>query len=619
VSAEPTLVGPALPSDDEPAREGAASGRRDLAELLGALRRSPRRRPIAWLAFGVTVILIGNMVGQVRLNRWNGAFFDAVDHKDLSELGHQLVVFLVIIGALLALVVSQTWVQELLKIRLREWLTHWLLDDWLEPGRAYRLGIASSVGVNPDQRMQEDARKLSELSGSLGVGILQATLLLVSFIGVLWNLSSDVRFPIAGRMLEIPGYMVWCAIGYAAAGSWLTWRVGRPLVGLNAARYAREAALRFALVRVSESAESVALYGGEADERRVIDDTVDNVILAMRRLSLALAQLTWITSGYGWLAIVVPIVVALPGYFAGSLTLGGLMMVVGAFNQVQQALRWFVDNTPAIADWKATLHRVGAFHAALDGLDAVDAESEHIELRDHPDGRLAFDRVSVLLAEGSVIIQEATADIGPGERVLILGESGAGKSILFRAIAGLWPWGSGTILLPLREQMTFLPQRPYMPLGTLRGAVCYPHAPDAFEAQRIAEALERVGLEEFVPMLDREERWDRLLSLGQQQRIAFARLLLSRPSWVFLDEATSALDQPNQTRAMSIFDEELAGATVVSIGHRPGLTAFHQRALHLVPSPSGARLRRRPIEHPPGPTRRLRKWWEDSGRKPPAA
>jgi putative ATP-binding cassette transporter len=583
--------------DDAQARSSVG----EAAALLRDLRLARGRRTVLLLIVVVLAVIIANMVGQVRLNLWHGDFFDAIEQKDLAGVGRQLVVFLVIIAALLALVVAQTWLHEMLKLRLREMTTHRLLDDWLVPGRAYRLGIASEVGVHPDQRMQEDVRQLSELSADLGIGLLHHVLLLASFVGVLWVLSEGIALPLGDEPVTIPGYMVWCALIYAAGGSWLTWRVGRPLVPLNVARYAREAELRFALVRVSESAESVALYGGEADERRIIDRTVGNVIEAMRRVTFAIARLTWITSGYGWIAIVVPTVVALPGYFYGTLSLGGLMMVIGAFNQVQQALRWFVDHYARIADWRATLHRVSVFHEALRTLDDVVDDEARIALADHPEGHLAFQDVSVLLADGKVIINEASAEIRPGERVLMVGESGSGKSTLFRAIAGLWPWGTGTILLPPRDSMMFMPQHPYLPLGTLRTTVAYPAAAESFPPADVETALERVGLAEFVPMLDREARWDQLMSIGQQQRLAFARLLLHKPRWVFLDEATAALDEENQARAMSIFDRELGDAALISIGHRPGLERFHMRTLELVTSTEGARLHlKRAAPRPPG-------------------
>ena len=450
--------------------------------------------------------------------------------------------------------------------------------------------IAGQIGVNPDQRIEEDTRKLTDLSASLGIGLLQAVLLLISFISILWALSERLVFNLFGSSFTIPGYMVWCAIIYAAVGSLLTWRVGTPLIGLNAELYAREADLRFALVRVNESAESIALCGGEHDERRQLDSTLARVISTMGELTGALSRLTWITSGYGWIAIVVPIVVASPGYFSGGLTIGGLMMVVGAFNQVQTSLRWFVDQFPAIADWRATLHRVSAFKAAVDTVDAIDAAADTIQVTRHPEGKLAFDGVSVLLSDGRVVISDATVEIEAGERALIIGEFGAGKSTLFRALAGLWPWGSGTIRLPDPDTMMFMPQRPYLPLGAMRAAITYPDPPDAFETAEVAAVVKRVGLAEFLPTLDFETRLDKNLSLGQQQLLAFARLLLHRPAWVFLDEATSALDEVSQRRVMSIFDHELAAATVVSIGHRPGLEHFHSRVLTLVRTPKGAML-----------------------------
>lgn len=558
--------------------------------LLRAMWQSTSRRRISLLAAGVAAIIAANMAGQIRLNKWHGAFFDALEQSKITEFYYQLIIFLGIVSVLLLLVVAQTWLHELLKVRLREWLTNHLMDEWLAPARPYRLAMAGPIGVNPDQRMEEDTRKLTELSANLGIGLFQSSLLLISFIGILWTLSNNVVFTMGTERITIPGYMVWCAILYTVIGSLLTWRVGLPLIGLNAERYAREAELRFALVRVSESAEGIALHNGERDERRQLDSTLDGVILAMRRLAVALTRLTWITSGYGWVAIVVPVVVASPGYFSGGLSLGGLMMVVGAFNQVQQSLRWFVDNFPVIADWRATLHRVSAFKAAVDTLYDIDSGIDHISLVEGEPGQLAFDNVSVLLSDGRVVIAEATVEIGAGERVLIVGESGAGKSTLFRAVAGLWPWGSGTIRLPAERSLMFMPQRPYLPLGNLRTAVTYPDAPSNFDDEKVKSALRRVGLTELLPFLDYTDRLDKSLSLGQQQLVGFARLLLHRPRWVFLDEATSALDEDNQNRAMSIFEHELTETTVLSIGHRPGLEQLHTRTLHLVRTPDGALL-----------------------------
>lgn len=577
---------------------------KEFYHLVRDMLKGGKGWPIIRLSLAIVAILIGNTIGQVRLNEWNGAFFDAVERRNSTAFLWQLVVFLGIIAFLLFIVVAQTWLQERLKIRLRERLTHLLLDAWLKPNRAYQLSLVGRSGAQPDQRMQEDCRLFAEFTTELGVGMLQAFTLLVSFIGVLWTLSSYASFEFRGEEIIIPGYMVWIAIGYAAMGSGLTWLVGRPLIRLNTIRYAREADLRFALVRVNESAESVSLYSGERDERRSLNLVVDSVLQATRRLSGALARLTWITSGYGWLGIVVPILAAAPGYFAGRLTFGEMMMVVGAFNHVQGALRYFVDNFPKIADWRSALLRVTTFRQAATGLDRTIEENRRIELSLHPEGWLSFNNLSIALSDGSIIIDDATAEVRTGERVLIIGVSGSGKSTLFRAIAGLWPWGAGHIQTPLPEEMMFLPQRPYLPLGTLRAALSYPAAPDAFDDDFVRTALKRCGLSDFLDVLDENRRWDQSLSLGQQQRVAFARLILHKPRWVFMDEATSALDDENQESMLSLFDNELAGASVLSIGHRPGLEEFHTRTLHIRKTEEGAILQAKPRPYP----RKLASW-----------
>jgi putative ATP-binding cassette transporter len=363
----------------------------EMGALFSQLVRGKAGRRIRWLVFLLFIILICNMAGQVRLNIWNGSFFDALESKDTYAFVSQFWIFLQIVLVLLALVVAQTWLQELLKIRIRERISGILLDKWLEPGRAYRLGFVGGTGAVPDQRIQEDCRLFSEFTTELGIGMLQSALLLITFVGVLWSLSSSVSLSIGGEEWRIPGYMVWVAIAYAGLGSGLTLWVGRPLIRLNTERYAREADLRFALVRVSENTEGVALYQGESDERRNLDAGLANVLRAMRKLSGGLARLTWITSGYGWIAIVVPIIAGAPGYFNGRLSFGELMMVVGAFAQVQSALRYFVDNFPRLADWRSSVVRVNMFRHAMRELDLA-AEAEHcIALEPHPAGELAFE------------------------------------------------------------------------------------------------------------------------------------------------------------------------------------------------------------------------------------
>ena len=578
---------------------------RDL-KLFARVRAEGGRRVVAIFAVS-TVVTIANMFGQVELNEWNGQFFDAVGRKDLSGFVHHLWTFLVIIAVLLALTVAQTFLQERLKFRLREWITRHLLVEWLKPLRVYQLGFAGQYGHNPDQRIQEDTRLLGDYSADLGCGMVYSLLQIAAFVGVLWALSAQVTFQVAGHDIAIPGYMVWCALGYALIGSSLTWLVGRPLIALNGERYAREAEFRFALVRVNEFGESIALHGGEKDEQRHLEAALAAVVDTMRRISSSLAHLTWITSGTGWLSLVVPILVAAPAYFGGSLTLGGLIMVAGAFSQVQGAMRWFVDNFSRLADWRAAVHRVARFREALDNLPAVEEGAEEIKRALHPDGHLAFESVRVLLPDGHIVIDDATVSIAPGERVLIVGDTGRGKSTLFRAVAGLWPWGSGTILTPPPGAMAFLPQRPYLPLGTLRNALSYPSATDAFPDPDIRKALERCDLGNLIPKLDRTERWDRELSLGEQERLAFARLLLHKPGWVFLDEATAALDEDSQRRVMRLFDDELKQTTLLSIGHRPDLAVYHTRTLQLVHGLDGDRLKLKPPPAPPPPRRWLQR------------
>ena len=559
-----------------------------LSSLLSTLYASPYRRRIVLLAVGIVLVICANSAGQIRLNAWQGAFFDAIEQRDLASFGAQLLVFGLIVGALLVLVVAQTWLKEMLQVRLREWLTHDLLDRWLAPKRAYLLAHAGEIGANPDQRVHEDTRHLMNLSANLAVGLLQGTLLLLSFIGVLWVLSAQVVFVVGEDRFTIPGYMVWCALAYAIGGSWLAWRVGRPLIPLNAARYAREAELRFALVRVSECAEGITLHGGEADERRILDGTVGDVVTAMRSLAGRLARLTWVTSGHGWLGLVAPILVAAPGYFGGGLSFGGLMMVIGAFNQVQQSLRWFVENFDQIADWRATLLRVMALREALSADDTPGGDRGGIGLVEHAAGHLGFENLSVRLGSARATLEPARVEVAPGERVLIVAERGSDKSTLFRAMAGLWPWGSGTIHLPPGRSMMFMPQRPYLPLGSLHAAVSYPAEPERFESAEVGAALQRVGLDYLVASLDREERWDKDLSLDEQQRLAFARLLLHQPRWVLLDDAMGALEDDHRRLMLSIFEHELADAAVISIGRSRPYNGFYTRILHFGRMPDGA-------------------------------
>ena len=367
--------------------------------------------------------------------------------------------------------------------------------------------------------------------------------------------------------------------------------MGRPLIAINAERYAREADLRFGLVRISESAEGISLYGGEKDERRALNAPVTRVIDITRLLANGLARLTWITSGYGWLALIVPILVAAPGYFQGTLSFGGLMMVVGAFNHVQNALRWFVDNFPRIADWRATLLRVTAYRDSLQRLETMGEDAPRIQRSQHEDGALEMENVQVLLTNGRATLDEDVIRVEPGEHLAIVGDPGAGKSSLFRALAGLWPWGTGKLKMPSGSGMMFLPQRPYLPLGSIRAAVAYPSAPEIFTDEEVKGVLARVQLDHLIPLLDEEERWDKTLSLDQQQRLVFARLLLHKPGYVVLDDVGAALAEDHRQLMYELFKQELDASTVVNITRNAPTDSFYQRTIRLRHMASAERLK----------------------------
>jgi putative ATP-binding cassette transporter len=575
--------------------EAAASAREEelapqLWMMVTTFFHSPGRNILISLGVALCVVVGLTAFLQIKLNAWNKPFYDALSRKDFSEFLYQLVIFGVLAGALLALNVAQAWLREMSKLKLRDGLTHDLFDQWLVPKRAFRLSGAGEIGVNPDQRIHEDARHLVETSTDLGIGLLQSSLLLIAFITVLWTVSNGVNFSVDGLSFALPGYMVWLALTYAGIASFVSWRVGRPLISLNAERYAREADLRFALVRVNERTESIALYGGETDEKDYLNREFDQVLSMMRRLVSGITRLTWVTAGYGWFAIVAPFIVAAPGYFAGDMSLGGLMMAAGAFNQVQQALRWFVDNFSTIADWRATLLRVASFRLALLEMDKLGGETGRIELVPTADDRLVFDQIGIASPASCTRLSEKHVIINRGERVLIIGKRRGGKTSFFSAIAGLWPWGCGRILLPPAQTMMFISQSHYIPPGSLRGALAYPLQPSQFANEQYVAALERMKLAYLSPDLDRTARWERELTREDQHKLAFARLLLHKPRWIVLDEAIDYLDDDTRSLFLDVFGQELAEAAIVNIGHADTRGGFFTRVLHLIQDPEGQRL-----------------------------
>jgi len=569
--------------------------------MLEAFWASPVRNTLLWLGGLIFLVIVTTAYGQIRLNRWNEPFYDALARRDVHEFLMQLWVFGLIAGVLLVLNVFQRWLTETIKLKLREGLTRDLVDLWMLPGRAFRLASAGPIGVNPDQRMHEDTRRLTELSADLGIGLLQAAILLVTFVSVLWTLSADFAFHIAGRVVPIPGYMVWAGVLYAGSASLLSYWVGRNLIGRNAERYAREADLRFSLVRVNEHIDAISLAAGEAEEARRIKLNLAAVLAATRGLVIGHTNLTWVTAGYGWLTIVAPILVAAPLYFSSSLTFGGLMMAAGAFIQVQSSLRWFVDNFGTIADWRATLLRVASFRRAVLMSGALHDDSGRLAFQEGAPDALRLDNLQIASPAGCTMLDDRKVEVKAGEHVLVVGEPGVGKTLLFRALAGLWPWGAGCIARPSGEPVFFVPRRPYLPPGTLREVLAYPRSVEDFGAHRFIDSLERMGLGRLTPLLDRTSAWDRELNWDAQQSLMLARLLIHEPRWVVIDEVLDAIDGETRTRALDILSRDLKDAAIIHIGRGKRVGPTFTRFFHLINDPESRRLvREKPADLFPG-------------------
>jgi len=549
---------------------------------------------------GIIALTLAQIAIQIRFNWWNADFFNALEKHNQGAFFHQILTFVVLAAASMAVTVFQLYLKQSLQLRWRRWLTHRLTQRWLHNGLHYQLNFVESGIDNPDQRIAEDTRTVTDAALDFLIGIVNSSLMFISFIGILWTLSGTLALTVFGIDFNVHGYMVWFALAYAGLGSALTWAFGRPMVRLNSDRNAREADFRFALVRVRENSEAIALSRGEPDELRLLERGFETLFGTVWRLMKFQRRLTWLSSGYTLGALVIPALVAAPRYFVGAITLGGLMQTTSAFGQVQGSLSWFVENWPRISEWRASVDRLLRF---ADGIMETAAEvgvredDSTITVVESPDDRLTIEHLDIAHPDGTIVVYQANAEVRRGEKVLIVGESGTGKSTLFRAIAGLWPWGRGRVATPADAHIMFVPQRPYLPLGSLRGAIAYPSAADRFDDATLCAALDRCGLAHLSERLDVEDRWDQTLSGGELQRVAFARMLLNRPSWVFMDEGTSALDDESQTDLMSLFRGDLSATSLLSIGHRAGLDQFHDRTLTLVHGPEGARLVRKHRSH----------------------
>ncbi len=549
---------------------------------------------MAWLLSAGLVVLVSANVGiALWLNIWNRDFFNALEKRDLGLLFHLLWVLAAIVISAGVGVAVQLHIKRRLQINWRAWLSQTTVQRWLHSGRQYQLGLLADDIDNPDGRIAEDIRVATEFAVEFATTLIQCVLQLVTFLGVLWTLSGHLPIHLFGTEYNIPGYMVWCAIGYALIGSILTYALGRGLIDAGNVRQGREADFRSVLTRAREHAEGIALMRGEDDERERMRGSLFDLRTAWNRQTRGQGNLSLLTSSLAYLAPIVPLIVALPRYLAGEIQLGGLMQTAQAFSSVQWALSWLIDNFPKFAEWRASTNRVVHLHLALTDLEeSVEAsDGERITLHEPSEQDLLIMReLGLTRPSGEMLVADAEVEIRRPERVLIRGQSGSGKSTIMRAVAGVWPWGRGEIHLP-KGKIAFMPQKPYFPLGTLRDALHYPKAPDGITDETLTDALHKVGLDHLRERLDDTERWDHILSGGEQQRVAFARTLIHKPDWIFMDEATSALDEAGQENVMKLLIEDLPETSIISIGHRPGLEVFHTRELTLVPGAQGASLR----------------------------
>jgi len=529
------------------------------------------------LLLAVVLLTLGMVYLTVLLNQWNNAFYSALQDKNMPAFRGQLFRVTYLITIFIFLAVYQVYLNQMLEIRWRRWLTDRYLRAWLSNDAYYRMQLQASETDNPDQRIAEDVHLLATHTLALFTGGLRAVVTLVTFVAILWGLSGSLSVTVGEVSIRLPGYMVWVALIYAIVGTWVTDWLGRPLVRLNFERQRYEADFRFSLVRFRENAEGVALYRGEADELRGFRERFEEVVSNWWRIMLRQKRMTYFTSGYGLGAWIVPSIVAAPRYFRGELGLGGLMQTAQAFQQVQDALSFFVQSYKEVAAWCAVVDRLAGFDRTLERV-RLQAASGFRRVEGRPT-HLTVAGVDIYRPDGQLLMANVNLSLRRGDSVLLTGASGSGKSTLIRAIAGIWPFGKGEIRAAPDARMLFLPQRPYLPIGVLRDVVSYPMPAGGVDDATLREMLEAVGLIELGVHLDEPAHWALRLSPGEQQRIAIARALVQKPEWLFLDEATSAVDEAAETRLYRLLRERLPETTLFSIGHRATLHAFHARRL----------------------------------------
>lgn len=547
----------------------------------------------AWgLTLAVLLFVAAQLGAAVGINSWNRLFFDALEKRDLDKIWTAVGWLPLIVAASAASLSCLVISRMLLQMRWREWLTHRLAGWWIADQRYYRMQFVVPDQSAPEYRIAEDVRLSIEPLVEFAIGLLSAFVTAVTFAAILWQVAGAAHFTLGGTAIVIPSYMALAAIVYALVASLAAYFAGRPLVPRIAAKNEAEAQFRAEMTRLRENAESIALIKGDADERDSVGENYGRVVAAWLKVIRQQGVIAIVLNTNGALFPIVPLLLIAPKYLSGEITLGAVMQVVAAFSAVQAALIWFVDNFVRLAEWFASVRRVDELAEALEALDVgtiMEGETQ-IELGESEDGGIHIADLSIAHSNGRIVIADASIVIAAGEKVLVAGESGSGKSTLIRAIAGLWPWGAGSIKLPPGKRIAFVPQKPYLPIGTLRDVLLYPEAESRVDDDTVRDALKRCGLASLGQRLDEKERWDQTLSGGERQRIAFARLLIQKPDIIIMDEATSALDEASQDSLLGLIESELSYATIISVGHRPGLEDFHERKITFEKREAGAHL-----------------------------
>ncbi|MFY9954397.1 ABC transporter ATP-binding protein/permease [Bradyrhizobium sp.] len=541
-------------------------------------------RLAAWTLLAAVITIELSLVGiDVLLNQWRNRFYNALQERNWDVFVREIGVFSILAASNVVLVVYQLYLNQWLQIRWRRWMTSRYLGEWLHDANHYRMQLQGDAADNPDQRITDDVKLFVDRTLGIGVGLLSAMVTLGSFVVILWRLSAEAPLHVSGREFDIPGYLVWGALIYAVFGTALAQWIGSPLVNLDFQQQRLEADFRFNLVRVRENSEQIALLTGESAERRRLSARFGRVVDNWYGIMSRTKRLTAFTRSYAQAAEIFPYILVAPAFFADKIQLGGMMQTGSAFSSVQSAVSFFVANYRDLAEWRAVVARLDGFQAAIVKATTLAGSADSIHVVSQAGGdEIDLRELLVELPNGTPLVSANGFSIRHHERILVTGPSGAGKSTLFRAIAGVWPFGSGSVAVPASATLMMLPQRPYFPVGPLQDAIAYPAEADAISSDRVRDAVISVGLIELAQRLDEEAHWNRMLSLGEQQRLGLARALLHAPQYLFLDEATASLDEASEAALYRLLEEKLPDTTIVSIGHRSTLTAFHGRNVVLI-------------------------------------